>query len=691
MSLQKQIYLDKFVTIQHLQNKSKEMTALPKDIGIAGNQYKIGDVLIELKNFYNLVTIDENTKYYLIHTGPGNKFIIDYDNLLKVISVSINGKNYNPRWCNNKNIIYCIIDDKKINLAEYLTNNIGTKNFKYCMKNDNILDYRIDNISIITKNPNQYDPNKGKTIINPNTQPKSKLYNEPVKFYNDSEIKIIEEFSGKLIKTGKNANRTVNEYRLVEVIATKERYYEMFLGASDDNDNDNDTNTKFSFIFDIESLDKILKIEYEDIIIKRPVWLLASNHYIWVRPKDEQTMYLHRYLIDLKNGDNKTIDHINGNKLDNRLSNLRIATLSEQMMNRPNVKRKTTLNEILGIDNTNQPTEQTEKSINTDIPRLQFDSLLFITKGSSDGYEYFNVEILKARTQIKDIREKSCKSKLLTIKEKLSHAVCKRYFIILQNPIILESVIDNKKFNTLEDFKTYSGELITSILGKTYTIDTLLDYLNTKKIPKYRDPRLDLSTTIQPTTDTGNNTQTTSNTTEQISNTTEQISNTTEQTSRPIYTMDTKYSFMDRTNSITIPIDKVRTNNIRFTGIKNKNLNDAEKLCYGLMYRYYKLVEHENEINKTIYQNQPYLEGMTKNLNTTGKKTLTDLELEGKKFKSFNEFKKHTENIINDLIPNKVFTLETFATHIVDNANHKKISINNLPVLNSKYSILVSS
>ena len=109
------------------------------------------------------------------------------------------------------------------------------------------------------------------------------------------------------------------------------------------------------------------------------------------------------------------------------------------------------------------------------------------------------------------------------------------------------------------------------------------------------------------------------------------------------------------------------------------------------MYRYYKLVEHENEINKTIYNNQPYPEGKTKNLNTTGKKTLTDLELEGKKFKTFDEFKKHTETIINDLLPDHSFTLESFATYIVENADHKKVSLDKLPILDSRYPILVSS
>lgn len=45
-------------------------------------------------------------------------------------------------------------------------------------------------------------------------------------------------------------------------------------------------------------------------------------------------VYLHRVLLGLVPGDVRTCDHINGNGLDNRRSNLRIATRSEQQRNR---------------------------------------------------------------------------------------------------------------------------------------------------------------------------------------------------------------------------------------------------------------------------------------------------------------------------------------------------------------------
>ena len=56
-------------------------------------------------------------------------------------------------------------------------------------------------------------------------------------------------------------------------------------------------------------------------------------------------------------------------------------------------------------------------------------------------------------------------------------------------------------------------------------------------------------------------------------------------------------------------------------------------------------------------------------------------------FKSFDEFKTHTEIIINNIVPTHNFTLDTFAKYIIEKANHKKIS-NNFPILNTKYPIL---
>jgi len=50
--------------------------------------------------------------------------------------------------------------------------------------------------------------------------------------------------------------------------------------------------------------------------------------------KNKQDIYLHRFIAGLQHGDGKVIDHINGDKLDNRKENLRVCKQSENCANR---------------------------------------------------------------------------------------------------------------------------------------------------------------------------------------------------------------------------------------------------------------------------------------------------------------------------------------------------------------------
>lgn len=325
-----------------------------------------------------------------------------------------------------------------------------------------------------------------------NIRRKATLYDTPPKFYNESEITILENFEGNKIKNGKHSNKFKNSYRLIKINSTGEIYYEMFLGIENDNHNSEETqnntqnntedNQQYSFIFDVSSLNKILKLTLIDKIIERPVWHLASNHYIWCRPPKHKTIYLHRYLMNMQNGDNQTIDHINCNKLDNRLSNLRIATMSEQNVNRPNVKRTQTITQILQQEN---PTENSTLTTEPESQSLNIDSFLFISKNTN----YFTIEVSAVRTGDVEVREKASKSAKLSIEEKLCHALVKRYYIIKKYPNIMTNLIDNKKFNTIVELETYSGDAISKILKINYTINTFLDYMKSKKIAKFIDPR----------------------------------------------------------------------------------------------------------------------------------------------------------------------------------------------------------
>jgi hypothetical protein len=62
-------------------------------------------------------------------------------------------------------------------------------------------------------------------------------------------------------------------------------------------------------------------------------WCMDSKGYVYRHPSPKTAIRLHREILGLKRGD-PDLDHENGNKLDNRRSNLRPATDSENGQNR---------------------------------------------------------------------------------------------------------------------------------------------------------------------------------------------------------------------------------------------------------------------------------------------------------------------------------------------------------------------
>ena len=679
------------------------MTTINMILGKAGDKIKIDDKIIILQNSYKLITdINNNNNYYEIETNNNKKFKINEEYLLKIINVRINNANYYNKWFTKDKKIYCSVNNCNINIVKYLFDKINDTKFKYSIRSDDDYDYRIENIKVYKTSEK-------------NVKDRFIKMDLPPIFYKEDEIRIIQEFQGNKITAGPYSGKYNNNYRLVEIInepdLSKKRYYEMFVNVYNVNNEDNEdnekddnidenkennqiTNTKFSFIFDEVSLPKILKLEANNLIINNPSWLIATVQYIYTRPSNDQLIYLHRYLLGCNNGDNKTIDHINNNKLDNRLCNLRIATMSDQNMNRANVTRKNDLNSILNPTN------------DATIPRIETKSLLFINKKNSDGLEYFAVEISKARIRGKEIKESSTKSSLLTLKEKLCHAIYKRYEAICKYPIIMKEQIDGKQFATIDEFKLHSEAKINEVLGTgtntgtvsiTYTLDSFLDYLNTKKIPRYLDPRiksrlesrLESRTAITTTQIIGEHAN------ENANENANANANVNANTNPYAYKIDDKFTFIDNgrnSRDIAIKINKNIKDNIRLSGSGSKKLSDEDKLCNALMNRYFILIEHENAINLEIHKDDvENKSGIIENKNTTGKHTLTDLILDGTKFTNFNDFKKHTEKIIKDImlskIPDNTFTIETFNTYIIDKINDKRCK-KKIPKLNTKYPIL---
>ena len=86
-------------------------------------------------------------------------------------------------------------------------------------------------------------------------------------------------------------------------------------------------------LIDIEDIDKVKNIK----------WGLDGRGYVY----NAKVGRLHRFLMGPS--DNKVVDHINHNKLDNRKSNLRICSIQQNIMNSSKQKRRNTTSKYKGV------------------------------------------------------------------------------------------------------------------------------------------------------------------------------------------------------------------------------------------------------------------------------------------------------------------------------------------------------
>ena len=89
--------------------------------------------------------------------------------------------------------------------------------------------------------------------------------------------------------------------------------------------------------------------ETYELIKGRRISLLASGYVMIWNKETQQAEYFHRWLFNLKSGDKSVVDHIDGDKLNNCKTNLRLCTVSENMCNRKKCGEGTTASKFKGV------------------------------------------------------------------------------------------------------------------------------------------------------------------------------------------------------------------------------------------------------------------------------------------------------------------------------------------------------
>jgi len=77
-------------------------------------------------------------------------------------------------------------------------------------------------------------------------------------------------------------------------------------------------------------------------IVGRRLCCLKSGYVMIWNKETNKAEYLHRWLFGLTKGDKQVVDHIDRNKLNCCMSNLRLVSISENMQNRSKTTSKTT-------------------------------------------------------------------------------------------------------------------------------------------------------------------------------------------------------------------------------------------------------------------------------------------------------------------------------------------------------------
>jgi len=309
---------------------------------------------------------------------------------------------------------------------------------------------------------------------------------ELTNYISDKGLTLVKYFEGQKIKRGAKSGQIRNSYCLVSNIidnvidytnndgsASIEQYYITLVNEKGDN--------KDIMIFD--NLEKFKKIDNKE----NPVWYKMSNGYVatnFIENKKKVFRYFHQHLLNHYNTkDCISIDHINRCRTDNRLSNLRLATQSEQNYNQVR-KRGTNINiannnstlvdtndnadNNIKTDNLlNTTNDKTLKFIKSIIPKyIGYRPASIDKKSGAKHAEHFTIEIkipnqLTGKTE--RIRKKTTKSIKYTIAWKLVLALKIRWSIIKNNNWLLNH-LDITNDDAKNDFIAEQQDLINQLL-----------------------------------------------------------------------------------------------------------------------------------------------------------------------------------------------------------------------------------
>jgi len=168
---------------------------------------------------------------------------------------------------------------------------------------------------------------------------------------------------------------------------------------------------------------KISKRDIKKVLLlndKRPSWYIGANGYICTTIRnngDKKFIYLHQLIMDVHDEDltsfEKTVDHINCDKLDNRRDNLRLVNMSVQNANRDKAERRCDAGEL--------PDNLTQK----DLPKYVIYRKEILDKETGRSREYFYIQ---NHPKLEKTWE-TTKSNKVSIREKLKLAKLKLQYL----------------------------------------------------------------------------------------------------------------------------------------------------------------------------------------------------------------------------------------------------------------------